>query len=474
MQSNCNPALKQPLFDKNALTGVLELRPRKATHPQQDNPSETIYDAMRSFLLLTFSTLALTAQEPPKAPASTTTPPTVIRTGTQEVLVDVVVRDKKGKPVRDLEGKDFAIRDEDSPVKITGFRLVTGVDAAGLESESAAGPKGFDPMRQLRLVSLVFERLDNDARRPARQASMEFLKNSLEQNVYIAVFIIDQRLHVLKQLTNDGGSLRRAVDLPSTTQYTQFAVQSEPIRNHLEDALNTQATTAGAVATPPTGPAAGAAASTHGAAAAAAKMAQVTLNMLQFEENLSRVQQSRSSIFALLSLVRAQSSLPGRKTLIYLSEGLQVPDSMIETFNSTIGAANRAGVSVYAVDARGLTSEGQSGAGKSMLDSAVASSREQQTAGSHPAPVTMDQAKVFDAARDSVHANTQEALGELSANTGGFLIANTNDFRAPFRKVSEDIHAYYEVTYVPPITDYDGHFRKISVTVDRPDVKVQT
>src|SRR5260370_10345674 len=109
-----------------------------------------------------------------------------------------------------------------------------------------------------------------------------------------------------------------------------------------------------------------------------------------------------------------------------------------------------------------------------MLDSAVASSRAQQTAGSHPAPVTMDQARVFDTARDSVHANTQEALEELAANTGGFLVANTNGFRAPFRKVSEDVHAYYEVAYVPPITDYDGHFRKISVVVDRPDVRVQT
>jgi len=429
---------------------------------------------MRSFLLPILCMSALTAQELPKAPGTTATPPTVIRTGTQEVLLDVVVRDKKGKPIRDLEAKDIAVRDDGAPVKITGFRLVTGADAAGLGSQAApaAGPKALDPMRQVRLVSLVFERLDNDGRRLARQASLEFLKTELEQNVYIAVFIIDQRLHVLQQFTNDRELLRKAVDMASNVQYTQFAAQSDAIRKQLEDAVNKQAITAAAVATPPSGP--GASGSNFGAGEAAAKMAQITLNMLQFEENLSRVQQSRSSIFALLALVRAQSSLPGRKTLIYFSEGLQVPDSMIETFNSTIGAANRSGVSVYSVDARGLTSEGQSGAGKSMLDSAVASSRAQQTAGGRPSPVTMDQARVFDTARDSVHANTQEALEELAANTGGFLVANTNDFRAPFRKVSEDVHAYYEVAYVPPITDYDGHFRKVSVEVDRPDVRVQT
>jgi VWFA-related protein len=395
----------------------------------------------------------------------------VIRAGTQEVLLDVIVRDKKGKPVRDLEDKDIEVTDEGSRVKVTGFHLVSGAEAAGLGAEAgtAARPKALDPLRQVRLVSLVFERLDNDARRLARQASMEFLKDELEQNVYMAVFIIDQRLHVVQQFTNDRDLLRQAVESASTTQYTQFAAQSEAIRKQLDDAVQRQTATAAAVATAPNGPGAGAAA----AANVAAIFAQMTLNMLQFEDSLARTQESRSSIFSLLSLVREQSRLPGRKTVIYFSEGLQVPDNMVETLNSTIGAANRASVSVYGVDARGLTSEGQSGAGKSMLDSALASSRTQQQRGGKGA-VTPDQAKVFDTARDSVHANTQQTLNDLSANTGGFLIANTNDFRAAFRKVSEDVHAYYEVSYVPPITEYDGKFRKIAVKIDRPNVTVQT
>src|SRR5713101_672296 len=135
-------------------------------------------DTMRSLVLLPVCIYALAAQEPSKAPASTT-PQTVIRAGTQEVLLDVIVRDKKGKPVRDLEDKDIEVTDEGSRVKVTGFRLVSGADAAGLGSEAgtAAGPKALDPLRQVRLVSLVFERLDNDARRMARQASMEFLKD---------------------------------------------------------------------------------------------------------------------------------------------------------------------------------------------------------------------------------------------------------------------------------------------------------
>src|SRR5579864_2259012 len=357
-----------------------------------------------AWLSLCVCACAFAGQEVAKAPAST--PPTVIKAGTQEVLLDIVVRDKKGKPIRDLEAKDIEVYDEGARQKIVGFRMVTGNAAAGLGSDTTGGPKALDPLRQLRLVSLVYERLDNDARRMARQASMEFLKTELEQNVYMAVFVIDQRLHVLQQFTNDRDLLRKAVDLGTTTQYTQFAAQSDAIRQQLERAVQAQENTAQAAANAPTGGAGGAgmaaAGAAHGAAAAAAKMAEVTLHMLQFEESLSRTQQSRSSIFSLLSLVREQSPLPGRKTLIYFSEGLQVPDSMIETFNSVIGAANRAGVSVYGVDARGLLLEQQNAAAKSMLDQAVKSSQVQQTSRGGDA-VTPDQARVFDTARDSIH-----------------------------------------------------------------------
>jgi VWFA-related protein len=422
---------------------------------------------MRVFAWLIAGACILAAQERPQAPG-TSQPETVIRAGFQEVLLDVIVRDKKGKPVRDLEANDIQVFDEGTRQKITGFRLVTSTDAAGRAPDATGTPKGLDPLRQLRLVSLVFERLDTDARRLSRQASLEFLKTELEQNVYIAVFVIDQRLHVLQQFTNDRDVLRKAIDMGTTTQYTQFAAQSEAIRKQLEDAVQSQQTTAAAANTP-----SGANADSIGATMAAAKMAQVTLNMLQSEESLSRTQQSRSSIFSLLSLVREQASLPGRKTVIYFTQGLQVPDSMIETFNSLIGAANRAGVSVYGVDARGLTTDVQNTSAISLLNSAAQSSRAQQTSRSGE-PVTPDQAKIFDTLRDSLHANVQLSLEALSLDTGGFLIANTNDFRAPFRKVSDDVHAYYEVAYAPSIAEYDGKFRKIAVKVDRPDAKVQT
>jgi hypothetical protein len=129
-------------------------------------------------------------------------------------------------------------------------------------------------------------------------------------------------------------------------------------------------------------------------------------------------------------------------------------------------------VSVYGVDTRGLISESMNASSISMLDSAAKSSARQQSVAGEA--VTADQAMVFDTLRDSIHANRQQALDQLSTATGGFLIANTNDYRVPFRKLAEDIDTYYEVAYVPQIAEYDGKFRKIAVKISRSDVKVQT
>jgi VWFA-related protein len=408
------------------------------------------------------------AQEPPKAP-SPAPPQPVLRTTAQEVLLDVIVRDKKGRSVRDLDPKEVEVYDEGARQTIAGIRLVKGTDLAGLGSAVAPGAeqKLYDPMRQLRLVTIIFESLDNESRRLARQAALEFLKNPLEQNVYMAVFMIDQRLYALQQFTNDRDLLRKAIVRATTQQYTDFVAQSNTIRAELEQVQKDAGADAGS---PPSRGSAGG--GSFGSSQAALRMAQMTLNILRYEESLTRDQQARSAIFSLLSVIREQAGLPGRKTVVYFSEGLTIPEAVIEQFRSVIGAANRAGVSVYGVDARGLISEAMNASSTAMLASAANSSARQQSVAGEA--VTKDQAEVFDTLRDSIHANRQQALDELSTSTGGFLIANTNDYRAPFRKLAEDIDTYYELAYVPQIAEYDGRFRKISVKVNRPDVKVQT
>src|SRR5215475_5878680 len=52
-----------------------------------------------------------------------------IRTNVDEVVLDLIVRDKKGKPVTDLKPGDITVSDNGSKQKLAGFRLVSGAEA---------------------------------------------------------------------------------------------------------------------------------------------------------------------------------------------------------------------------------------------------------------------------------------------------------------------------------------------------------
>ena len=57
---------------------------------------------------------------------------------------------------------------------------------------------------------------------------------------------------------------------------------------------------------------------------------------------------------ALTSLVTGLGSLPGRKTVVLFSEGITIPPAAEAKFRAVVDSANRANVSFYAVDAKGL------------------------------------------------------------------------------------------------------------------------
>src|SRR5438105_2862644 len=88
----------------------------------------------------------------------------VIQTTSNEVLLDVVVRDKKGKSLRDLDAANFHITDNGEPVKVTHFRLVDRASEQAEAAKAAAAPAGsaptkLDPLKQIRLVTMVFDQL---------------------------------------------------------------------------------------------------------------------------------------------------------------------------------------------------------------------------------------------------------------------------------------------------------------------------
>src|SRR5260370_8972993 len=89
---------------------------------------------------------------------------TAIQTSGEEVLVDVVVRDKKGHAVTSLSQSSFTVLDEGVPRQISSFRLVKGTDAVSAAANGTTTTEKLDPIRQIRLLTLIFDRMDQGKR----------------------------------------------------------------------------------------------------------------------------------------------------------------------------------------------------------------------------------------------------------------------------------------------------------------------
>src|SRR5947209_18432408 len=64
--------------------------------------------------------------------------------GTTEVIFDAVVKDKKGRPVKDLQSEDFQITEDGVPQEVKSFRLVTGAtpDSTPKDNPAKSAPGG--------------------------------------------------------------------------------------------------------------------------------------------------------------------------------------------------------------------------------------------------------------------------------------------------------------------------------------------
>lgn len=406
--------------------------------------------------LLFLAASGLLAQDPP--------PQATIRTTVDEVVLDVIVRDKKGRPVKDLTADDVLVLDNGVRQKITGFRLVEGQEAIDKGQKVA-----LDPLRQLRLVTLCFERLDEDSRRIARQGALDLIKDPAP-NVFYSVVTIDTQLFGLQEFTRDREALKKAIEKATSGKYAIFASEAAQLRAALDRTIAQTPQSSvqrGQIVDAPPGDT-----SSIGAAAVQAKLAQVMRDMVSFDQAIAQNESTRRSIFSLLSLVRGQATLPGRKTILYFSAGMGVPPHLDVPFRSLISTANRNNVSFYVIDSRGvLTQQRNEQATRAMLEAARTSAEDVTRQDGY---VSKEAIQASDKAETSMRQNDQLALRDLAESTGGFLMADSNDLRRPLRQVNEEVNSYYEISYNPGIENYDGSFRKTEVTVDRKDLVLHT
>jgi VWFA-related protein len=414
------------------------------------------YVAALGFALLAPS---LPAQEPAESAA------TVIRTNVREVVLDVVARRKNQSLATRLKASDFTVTEDGVPQAIRSFRLVGGREARVITPTVAPPPSpGRGPAlpvavppisaRQPNFVSIVFDQMGADSRQNALNAATDFLEQEFQDNTQAAVFRLNLRLSVIHGFTNDRAALTASVRKALNGNAVELAAASANVLNETNYTV--------------TGSEAGVSidsgidltkepdfsmspASTNPLSDSQVALAALITNQRGMVDDIAGMK----TWDALLRIIRYESALPGRKTILYLSDGLVDPPARHDFVRSVVSAANRGNVTFYCIDVRGLTMATSNGVSIGLTKSAAATSRTQGTPSSSPS-VAMAQAQEMDQVQQALAAHVQLNMAELAEGTGGFAVFSTNDFKKSMERIMEEVRTHYEISYAPQSNVYDG------------------
>src|SRR5215216_3974351 len=409
----------------------------------------------------------------------------VVRVRSNEVRLDVVVKDKKGRAIKDLKASDFEVVEDGVAQKVESFRFVTReaapVTAETKEKSTPTSTTAPAPARRTTpaVTALVFDRLSPEARSLARKAGLAYAQEGMATGAFTGVFGVDQSLRTLQNFTEDTQLVKDAVERATGAASSTYASGASKMRENADrgTVLDQQLSSSASAAV-----AAGGAQDSSGASQSAAEIGQASVEqklvemqnqMLDHYERLERDQQGFATINSLLAVISPMQNLPGRKTIIFFSEGLKLPPAVQQKFPSVINAANRANVSIYSIDAAGLRTESGTAEAARELNSIAGASLANQGRGNDRG-ASGPYLRSLERNEDLLRFDPRSGLGSLSDQTGGFLIHDTNDLVSGLRRIDDDMNGYYFLTYVPKNKDYDGRFRRISVKVARSNIEVQS
>jgi len=411
----------------------------------------------------------------------------VVRVRSNLVQLDVVVKDKKGRPVKDLKAADFEVFEDGVAQKVELFRFVTREAAPATpetkedKSNPTAPATTPPPVKRSTpaITALVFDRLSPEARALARKAGLAYAQEGMAGGGFTSVFGIDQGLRTFQTFTDDPLLIKDAVEHATSAATSSSGADAAKVRSNIERSANLdqQMTTAASEVAAGSAARDNAAASEAAAAGGQAMLTQqfveMETRMLEAYERLERDQEGQATINSLLAVISPMQKLPGRKTIIFFSEGLKLPPNVQQKFPAVINAANRANVSIYSIDAAGLRI--QSGTAEAAREiNSIAAARMEQQARSGDRVNSGPYMRSLERNEDVLRFDPRSGLGSLSDQTGGFLINNTNDLATGLRRIDDDMNGYYLLTYAPKNEDYNGRFRRINVKVARGNVDVQS
>jgi hypothetical protein len=193
------------------------------------------------------------------------------------------------------------------------------------------------------------------------------------------------------------------------------------------------------------------------------------------DEHNDELNEFRKDVFAVGTLgavsyvVRGLHDLPGRKSILLVSEGFRIYDEAnpmrsylsADRLQRLVDEAGRASVVIYTMNAMGLQYFGVTAADNMADPGQISGARSIEGAQDQ---VTTRRNQAFD---------NQQSLDYLAHQTGGIAIRNTNDLSNGIRRVLEDQKGFYLIGYRPEVLTFDKRtgkktFHHLTLKVTRP------
>jgi VWFA-related protein len=399
------------------------------------------------------------------------------------ILVDVVVRDRKGKLVTDLDQKDFEVLEDGVRQDIGSFSLMNRGSGIGIgvkfrqpggttmlnpTDRAQAAEKPFEPA----MTALVFDSLTPEALTSTQRAALGYVPMEGEADARIAVFSTEPAIRMLQSYTDDLALIRKGIRDVTPTGTAAKELKQEQKQNLAEklNTLDNQNARLTALGTSGGGAALGAASTSIGQLEMEQRLVEAQKRMLDAFETLDRDHRGYGTTNALLAVLASMSDMAGRKTVVLFSEGLPASPAMRTQLQWIIETANRSNITVYTVDANGLRATSTLESTRQEVEDTAQERMRQISLGRDT--VSGPYTRAMERTEDLLALDPQGGLARLAEDTGGFLVRDTNDISSAFKRIEEDSRFHYLLSYSPKNAAFDGKFRTIQVKVARAGVDI--